>query len=129
MGITPEALQGNTKITSISLPSTIKQFAASGAIYAGSYTGKGTENDAIKLSTSLAANKAWSVSFNVENGGQTFNQWGSSLLATGTEALASIYDKGFQLYLAASGNIVLKLGREEKRYLLLRRERHRSLST
>ena len=119
VGITPEALQGNTKITSISLPSTIKQFAASGAIYAGSYTGKGTENDAIKLSTSLAANKAWSVSFNVENGGQTFNQWGSSLLATGTEALASIYDKGFQLYLAASGNIVLKLGSEEKKVFTL----------
>ena len=101
------------------MPSTIKQFAASGAIYAGSYTGKGTENDAIKLSTSLTANKAWSVSFNVENGGQTFNKWGSSLLATGTEALASIYDKGFQLYLAASGNIVLKLGSEEKKVFTL----------
>ena len=119
VGIASEALQGNTSLTSLSVPASIKQFAASGAIYTGNYSGKGVQNDAIKLGSALTTDDDWTITFNVENGGQSFNQWGSSLLATGTEALASIYDKGFQLYLAASGNIVLKLGSDEKKVFTL----------
>ena len=45
----------------------------------------------------------------VENDGSTFNEYGSGLFATGTDALANGYIGGFQFYLAKDGKLVIKV--------------------
>ncbi len=78
-----------------------------------SWTGDGTSNKLISLDTTLNADGDWSLLMDVTTDGSTFNQWGSGLLATGTDALADSYPSGFQLYLSAAGNVVVKCGSTE----------------
>lgn len=107
VGIAPTALHGQTALTSLSLSENIKQLGGSGLVLKD-ITGAKIENAPIALPDTLKNNKDWQVSFKVQNNGNTFNKWGSSLLATGDNALATHYYNGFQFYLKKDGNLVIK---------------------
>lgn len=79
----------------------------------GDIVGEQKENNSISLGQALSNNSDWGLSFSVENDGTSYNEWGSSLLATGSSPLESGYDKGFQFYLQKSGNLILKRGYNE----------------
>lgn len=107
VGIAPTALHGQTALTSLSLSENIKQLGGSGLVLKD-ITGAKIKNAPIALPDTLKNNKDWQVSFKVQNNGNTFNEWGSSLLATGDNALATHYYNGFQFYLKKDGNLVIK---------------------
>lgn len=107
VGIAPTALHGQTALTSLSLSENVKQLGGSGLVLKD-ITGAKIENAPIALPDTLKNNKDWQVSFKVQNNGNTFNKWGSSLLATGDNALATHYYNGFQFYLKKDGNLVIK---------------------
>lgn len=107
VGIAPTALHGQTALTSLSLSENIKQLGGSGLVLKD-ITGAKIKNAPIALPDTLKNNEDWQVSFKVQNNGNTFNEWGSSLLATGDNALATHYYNGFQFYLKKDGNLVIK---------------------
>lgn len=107
VGIAPTALHGQTALTSLSLSENIKQLGSSGLVLKD-ITGAKIENAPIALPDTLKNNKDWQVSFKVQNNGNTFNEWGSSLLATGSNALDKYYHNGFQFYLKKDGSLIIK---------------------
>lgn len=107
VGIAPTALHGQTALTSLSLSENIKQLGGSGLVLKD-ITGTKIENAPIALPDTLNNNKDWQVSFKVQNNGNTFNEWGSSLLATGSNALDKYYHNGFQFYLKKDGSLIIK---------------------
>lgn len=107
VGIAPTALHGQTALTSLSLSENIKQLGGSGLVLKD-ITGAKIENAPIALPDTLKNNKDWQVSFKVQNNGNTFNKWGSSLLATGSNALDKYYYNGFQFYLKKDGSLIIK---------------------
>lgn len=107
VGIAPTALHGQTALTSLSLSENIKQLGGSGLVLKD-ITGAKIENAPIALPDTLKNNKDWQVSFKVQNNGNTFNKWGSSLLATGSNALDKYYHNGFQFYLKKDGSLIIK---------------------
>lgn len=114
VGIAPTALQNLASLTSLTLPESINSLGTSGIVCHTQVVGAGVQDQPIVLGKNLQSNQSWQVDFNVASDGSSFNQWGSSLLATGSESLAAVYNNGFQLYLKADGSIVLKLGSDEK---------------
>lgn len=114
IGIAPTALQNLASLTSLTLPESINSLGTSGIVCHTQVVGAGVQDQPIVLGKNLQSNQSWQVDFNVASDGSSFNQWGSSLLATGSESLAAVYNNGFQLYLKADGSIVLKLGSDEK---------------
>ena len=107
VGIAPTALHGQTALTSLSLSENIKQLGGSGLVLKD-ITGAKIENAPIALPDTLKNNKDWQVRFTVQNNGNTFNEWGSSLLATGSNALDKYYYNGFQFYLKKDGSLIIK---------------------
>lgn len=112
-GISSTALQGQTELTSLSLPSTIQILGSNSYLFSTSFNGAGINNKAIPLNSTISGSSSWTLDMEVANDGSTYNQWGSGLLATGTDALASTYTNGFQLYLSSSGNVIFKTGDSE----------------
>ena len=55
------------------------------------------------------ASEGFEVTVKGTSDGSTYNQWGSGLFASGTDPLAATYNGGFQFYLGAAGNFVLKV--------------------
>ena len=107
------ALQGQTALTSISLPSTIVSLGSAQNIASGNFKGEGINNALIPLNNTLTDNTAWRFHIDIVSNGASFNQWGSAILATGNEALAGSYYNGFQFYQKADGSLILKTGSEE----------------
>lgn len=107
VGIAPTALHKQTALTSLSLSENIKQLGGSGLVLKD-ITGAKIENAPIALPDTLKNNKDWQVRFTVQNNGNTFNEWGSSLLATGSNALDKYYYNGFQFYLKKDGSLIIK---------------------
>lgn len=107
------ALQNQKGLTSLSIPASLTSIGTN-LLFCGNLIGEGVQNSTINLTEPLKGTSNWNLFLNVYNNGNSFNEWGSSLLATGSEALANSYDGGFQLYLKADGSIVLKLGSSEK---------------
>lgn len=110
VGIAAGALQGQTALTSLSLPGSVVSLVASNVLLQTSFAGAGVQDATIPLPQALEDDQAWNLHIDVTNGGSSFNSWGSGLLATGASSLADGYDNGFQLYLAAAGSINLKMG-------------------
>ena len=108
VGIAPTALHGQTALTSLSLSENIKQLGGLSLAFNTNVTGEKIENAPIALPDTLKSDEDWQVSFKVQNNGNTFNEWGSSLLATGDNALATHYYNGFQFYLKKDGSLVIK---------------------
>ncbi|MDO4930054.1 MAG: alpha-N-acetylglucosaminidase TIM-barrel domain-containing protein [Bacteroidales bacterium] len=107
VGLSTDALKGNTDITSLTLPATL---AAFDRYINTSLTGAGTQDVLLTPSTTIPGSSAWTLTLTGTNNGSTFNSWGSGLLATGSSALADSYTNGFQFYLAAAGTLTVKVG-------------------
>lgn len=71
------------------------------------------------LWTSVETSNGFTMNVEVESDGASFNQWGSCILATGTDPFASGYANGFQLYLQSKtngGHLLCKTGYSEHRF-------------
>lgn len=113
VGIKASALANQTGLTSISLPSTLLFLGSAQNITSGKVQGEGIANALIPLEKPLNNNEAWRIHIDIKTNGNSFNQWGSSIFATGNNALANNYYNGFQLYQKADGSLILKTGSEE----------------
>lgn len=104
------ALQNLPTLTALHLPSTLTSIGKAQETL--SLTGAKTNNAALTPEETLASDGKWNVHLDVENDGSTFNEYGSGLFATGTDALANGYIGGFQFYLEAGGKLVIKVNSE-----------------
>lgn len=72
--------------------------------YNSALEGAGVSNHVLTLPQPLGGDKPWQMTMEVSSDGSGFNQWGSGLFATGTNATANTYPGGFQLYLQTQSN-------------------------
>lgn len=112
IGVKAGALAQQKGLTSISLSSSIVSLGSAEKVNAYTYNGAGVENDAISLDETLEDGTTWSIHADVSNGGFSFNTWGSGILASGDNALAEDYTKGFQFYQSVDGSLILKTGND-----------------
>ncbi len=98
--IDPAIFLGNKNLHEVTLPDS----QLGRHFYDSSLEGAGEENYTLWLPQSLSGNKAWEMSMELSSDGTGFNQWGSGLFATGTNATAVSYPGGFQLYLQVQSN-------------------------
>lgn len=113
VGIVPEALRGNTTLTNLTLPA---EDIALDYWIRTNFKGAGTQNAAIVPATPIPGTGPWRLRMQVSTDGSSFNQWGSGLLATGSNALADSYTNNFQFYLSKDGIITMKLNNGDNRY-------------
>ena len=106
MGIAPTTFQGNTTLTSLSLPASC---IALDSYLNTTYAGAGTANATITPDVKIPGSSPWQLTLCGTTNGSSFNEWGSCLLATGTNALADYYTGGFQLYWAKAGTLTAKV--------------------
>ena len=106
MGIAPTTFQGNTTLTSLSLPASC---IALDSYLNTTYAGAGTANATITPDVKIPGSSPWQLTLCGTTDGSAFNNWGSCLLATGTNALADDYKGGFQLYWAKAGTLTAKV--------------------
>ena len=114
IGIKASALAGREDLTAVNIPSSVYVLGSAEQVNAYTYNGSGVENDIINLDETLEDGATWSIHLDVTNNGATFNQWGSGLLSTGDNALASSYDNGFQFYQSSDGSLVMKYGNDSQ---------------
>ncbi len=108
--IAPDVFRNNTKLTELTLPATLTSFDR---FVTANFTGAGEQNALITPATPIPGNQPWTLALDATTDGTAFNQWGSGLLATGTNALGTTYDGGFQFYLAKAGTLTVKVGGSE----------------
>lgn len=103
-------LAGNEALTSVSVPASLTELGLGGVVYFNemAWDGAGVQNQVQHLETPVVADGAWTMRAHFTSDGSTFNQWGSGLLAAGSNALADSYNGGFQFYLSVAGKLILK---------------------
>lgn len=72
--------------------------------YNSALEGTGKQNHTLTLPQALSGDTPWQMTMDVSSNGSGFNEWGSGLFATGTNATATYYNGGFQLYLQVQAN-------------------------
>ena len=126
IGFENNLFNNNKELWSITLPQSM-QFLSVKEVLNGEMTGKvangtGTTNASnytiYNLKEAIKVADGFTVTVTGTSNGNTFNQWGSGLFATGTNPLAAKFDDGFQFYLAKAGNFVLKVDNGDKEYAL-----------
>ncbi len=90
--------QNNTALTALTLPAELNEY------FSASQTGAGTESASLNLNKTIPAADGFVIDAEFEYSGSGFNEWGSVLLATGTNGFNGPFDNGFQLYLQTVGN-------------------------
>lgn len=113
IAVDASALANQNALTSVLLSKNVLSLGSADNIESGNFTGEGTANALIPLTNTLKDGTTWHLHAHVTNNGASLNKWGSAILATGTEALAENYYKGFQFYQSAvDGSLILKTGSE-----------------
>ncbi|MEG1860457.1 MAG: alpha-N-acetylglucosaminidase [Bacteroidaceae bacterium] len=107
-GLEAGALVENKELTSITLGTNLVDLGDNVCANTN-WNGNGAKGS-FTATKGIANGKAWRITAAVNNGGATYNNWGSSLLATGVDPLADNYANGFQLYLAKDGSLTVKCG-------------------
>ena len=113
----------NKDLWTISLPATIETMSSnvlynynvSGVVE--STTGKYAANDNNFIVQELGDDKitssdGWFIKVEGTTNGNTFNQWGSAIIATGQTPMhvgASSFPAGFQIYLSGNGSVIVKI--------------------
>ncbi|MDY4558681.1 MAG: alpha-N-acetylglucosaminidase [Alloprevotella sp.] len=114
MGIAPTTFQGNTSLTSLTLPASC---TALDYYLDTSFTGAGTRDVEIAPELTIPGNSPWQLILCATTNGSSFNSYGSSLLATGSNSFADSYENGFQLYWAKAGTLTAKVnGSSENKF-------------
>ncbi len=109
--ISPDALKGNTELTELTLPATLTSLDR---FFTTNFTGAGETNALITPARTISGKQPWTLVLEGSNSGASFNDWGSGLLATGSDALGNSYDGGFQFYLKKAGTLIVKVGSSEQ---------------
>lgn len=113
IAVKASAFANQKALTSVSLSKNVLSLGSANNIESGNFSGEGTSNALIPLTHTLKDGATWHIHADVTNNGASLNEWGSAILATGTDALASAYYKGFQFYQSAiDGSLILKTGSE-----------------
>ncbi len=99
--IDPAMFVGNTDLVEVTLPA--QRLAHH--YYDTEVTGAGIISDVLDLPQTMSCDKPWKLTIDGHSDGSSVNQWGSGLFATGTDALGTYYDNGFQLYLTKAGQV------------------------
>ena len=117
VGFDNNLFNNNKDLWTITLPKSIR-FLSLEEMLNGEMTGTvangtGTTNSnyytVYNLGETITASEGFEVVVRGTSNGNSYNQWGSGLFATGTDPLATGYGGGFQFYLAKAGNFVLKV--------------------
>ena len=112
-GIGTNFFHNQTTLTEVVLPKTLRDM--SNLAYENMVQGNGNQNT-FTLDRTIKSNEPWKLIMNVKGDGSTFNEWGSCLLATGTNPFANSYNGGFQLYWQKAGNLIIKSTNGDDRY-------------
>lgn len=123
VGFDNNLFNNNKDLWSISLPATIESMSnntlydynVSGVVE--STTGKYAANDNNFIVEALGDDKidssnGWTIKVEGTTNGNTFNQWGSAVIATGQTPMhegTSEFPGGFQIYLGKNGNVTVKI--------------------
>ena len=130
VGFDNNLFNNKKELTSITMPKTM-QFVSDNTLYdciiegsVANATGKYAENDNNFIIKELGEKKissanGWIIEINGKTNGNTFNQWGSALIATGKIPMHegnSSFPNGFQIYLGKNGEVTVKIndGTERK---------------
>ena len=106
MGISPATFPNLLGLTALKLPASCTSLDN---YLNTAVKGAGTENVQIVPETAIPGSKPWKLTLCATTDGSVFNQYGSALLATGTNSFADDYTGGFQLYWAAAGTLTAKV--------------------
>ncbi len=106
MGISPATFPNLLGLTSLKLPASCTSLDN----YVNtSIVGAGSQSAQIVPETAIPGTKPWTLTLSATTDGSAFNEWGSALLATGTNSFANDYTGGFQLYWAKAGKLTAKV--------------------
>lgn len=110
VALAPDFLYGNEGVTALSLPATLTDLGAARTIFCNelSWDGEAGVQRVLALERPMGGKESWTLRAAFVNDGSAFNQWGSALLATGSNPFDNVYAKGFQFYLAKDGELRLK---------------------
>lgn len=117
VGFENNLFNNNKDLWSINLPKSIEFLSIksliSGTMRGSVESGSGTVDPqyytVYNLDETLIAEEGFEVTVKGISDGSTYNQWGSGLFSSGTDPLAATYNGGFQFYLGAAGNFILKI--------------------
>ena len=106
--IAPEVFAGNATLRELTLPE--GPLTADGArLHTQKVTGNGTQNKQYTLAETISGTTPWILTLEGKTGENSYNEWGSALMANGSNATASDYSKGWwQLYLTKAGTLDVK---------------------
>ena len=114
VGVAPQTFRGRTSLTSIALPASclsLDRFLKT------SFSGAGVQDLKLAPETTIPAGTPFHMTLAATTNGASFNEWGSSLLATGDNSFANDFTGGFQLYWAKAGTLTAKVnGSGETRF-------------
>ena len=123
VGFDNELFCNNNDLWSITMPETMEFLSnkfffnttMTGTVESGTGTVNSVYYTICNLDKQLVASQGFKITVKGVSDGSTYNQWGSGLFASGVDPLAATYSGGFQFYLGAQGNFVLKVngGAEE----------------
>ncbi|MBD5362525.1 MAG: alpha-N-acetylglucosaminidase [Bacteroides sp.] len=111
--IDPAMFQNNTKLYEVTLPAQrLAHHYYDSSVEGQGTPGAGTQNQYthLQLPQPLTGEKGWKLTMDCYTDGSTFNQWGSSLFASGNDPVANNFTKGIQLYLSKAGQLTVKVG-------------------
>ena len=114
MGISPATFPNVLGLTSVKLPASCTSLDN----YVNtSIVGAGSQSAQIIPETAIPGTKPWTLTLCATTDGSAFNEWGSALLATGTNSFDNDYTGGFQLYWAKAGTLTAKVnGKNENKF-------------
>ncbi len=105
-GISGTAFRNNTALTALTLPAEL------GELFKTSQTGADKEHASLNLDQTIPASEGFVINAEYEYGGSSFNEWGTVLLATGTNGFDGPFGNGFQFYLKSGGTLLVKTNGE-----------------
>lgn len=107
VGFANGLFDNNKSLTSVTIPATLR-FIGDNIVDEFSFQGDAVVH-LFNIAKPLSSSEGWRLNIEAFSDGATYNQWGSSIFATGSEPLATSYNGGFQIYLSKDGSIVLKI--------------------
>ena len=115
VSIAPTFFHNQTTLKEVILPASLRDM--SNLAYENTVTGNGQQNS-FTLNRTIKSNEPWKLTMKVKGDGSSFNEWGSCLLATGSNPFANSYTGGFQLYWKTDGRLMIKSSNTTDKYAI-----------
>lgn len=101
VAVDANVFKNQKSLKEITFPASL--FELDNLIYQTSIAGTG-EKQTVQPTQTISGNTPWMLCMNIKNNDQSYNQWGSALIATGDNPFGDSYPNGFQLYLQSATN-------------------------